>query len=66
MNEADLLEYILRRYDVRVRVTTFEEPMLETMQLMRSTDVLLGNHGAGWTNALFVNQASRFFSSFTV
>jgi hypothetical protein len=54
VNEADILEWILSRYDVTVRVTTFEEPFLETMDLMNSTDILIGMHGAGWTNGLFL------------
>jgi capsular polysaccharide biosynthesis protein len=54
LNEADILEYILSRYNVTVRITTFEEPMLEVIQLMGSTDVLIGMHGAGWTNAIFL------------
>ena len=28
--------------------------MYEMMELMNSTDVLIGVHGAGWTNALFL------------
>jgi hypothetical protein len=54
INEADVLEYILARYNVTVRITTFKEPMLEIMRLMNSTDLLIGMHGAGWTNALFL------------
>lgn len=58
MNEGDILEYLLTRYNVTVRVTTFEEPFLEMVDLMNSTDVLLGMHGAGWTNALFLKQGA--------
>jgi hypothetical protein len=54
VNEADILEWILSRYDVTVRVTTFDEPFLEMMDLMNSTDILMGMHGAGWTNGLFL------------
>ena len=64
MNEADILEYILSRYNVTVRVTAFEEPLLETMQLMNSTDVLLGMHGAGWTNALFLKPGAAAIQLF--
>lgn len=41
-----------------VRVTTFEEPFLEMVDLMNSTDVILGMHGAGWTNGLFLKQGA--------
>jgi hypothetical protein len=54
VNEADILEWILSRYDVIVKVTTFEEPFLEMMDLMNSTDIMMGMHGAGWTNGLFL------------
>jgi hypothetical protein len=57
-NEADILTYILLRYNVTVRVTTFNEPLMETMDLMNSTDVLIGMHGAGWTNALFLKRGA--------
>ena len=29
LNEQDILEYILSRYNVTLRVTTLEEPLLE-------------------------------------
>ena len=54
LNEADVLEYLLSRYNVTVRVTAFSEPLLEVLNLMNSTDVLIGMHGAGWTNGLFL------------
>ena len=54
LNEADILEYILSVYsNVTLRVTSFEEPLMEVMQLLSSTDVLIGMHGQGWTNAVF-------------
>ena len=41
-----------------VRVTTFGEPRLEAMELMGHTDVLIGMHGAGWTNAIFLKRGA--------
>jgi Glycosyltransferase 61 len=58
LNAHDILTYILSRYNVTVRVTTFEEPSLEAMELMASTDVLIGMHGAGWTNSLFIKRGA--------
>jgi len=58
VNEADILTYLLLRYNVTVRVTSFNEPLMETMDLMNSTDILLGMHGAGWTNALFLKRGA--------
>ena len=58
INEADILEYLLSRYDITVRVTTFQEPFLEIMDLMNKTDVLMGVHGAGWTNAIFLKHGA--------
>ncbi|KAL4518915.1 hypothetical protein Ndes2437B_g04802 [Nannochloris sp. 'desiccata'] len=58
VNEADILTYLLLRYNVTVRVTTFSEPLMETMDLMNSTDILLGMHGAGWTNAIFLKRGA--------
>lgn len=64
LNEADILEYILSRYNVTVRVTSFEEPLVEIIHLMDSTDVLLGMHGAGWTNALFLKPGAAVIQFF--
>jgi hypothetical protein len=58
VNEKDILEYILSNYDVTLRVTTFQEPLLQVMELLSHTDVLLGMHGAGWTNALFMKRGA--------
>jgi Glycosyltransferase 61 len=58
VNEADILTYLLLRYNVTVRVTTFNEPLMETMNLMNSTDILIGMHGAGWTNAIFLKKGA--------
>ncbi len=58
LNAHDILRYILLRYNVTVHVTTFEEPSLEAMELMSSTDVLIGMHGAGWTNSLFIKRGA--------
>jgi hypothetical protein len=46
LNEIDILRYVLSKYDVVLKVTTFQEPLLETMDLLSSSDVLLGMHGA--------------------
>lgn len=51
-----MLQYILMRYNVTLRMTTFEEPLPEVIKTMADTDVLIGMHGAGWTNALFLKQ----------
>ena len=58
VNEKDILEYILSKYDVTLRVTTFQEPLLEVMELLAHSDVLFGMHGAGWTNALFMKRGA--------
>lgn len=58
LNEVDILRYVLRSYNVTLRVTTFQEPLLEVMELMAHTDVLVGMHGAGWTNALFIKDGA--------
>jgi hypothetical protein len=38
-----------------------QEPLLEVMELMGHTDVLLGMHGAAWTNALFLKRVRPGF-----
>ena len=43
-----------RRYDVDLVLTNFDESLWETMQLMQSTDLFMGMHGAGFTNTLFL------------
>jgi hypothetical protein len=58
VNEVDILRYILSNYKVMLRVTTFQEPLLEVMELLSSSDVLFGMHGAGWTNALFMKRGA--------
>ncbi|GAB4816509.1 hypothetical protein N2152v2_003555 [Parachlorella kessleri] len=58
LNDHDILRYVLERYNVTLRVTTFEEPLLEVLNLMQHTDVLIGMHGAGWTNALFIKHGA--------
>lgn len=64
LNEADILGYILTKYNVTVKVTTFEEPLLEVMETLGSADVLFGMHGAGWTNALFVKRGATAMQMF--
>jgi hypothetical protein len=58
LNEADILHYLLARYNVTLRVTTFEEPLLVVMDTLSRTDVLFGMHGAGWTNGLFIKHGA--------
>lgn len=58
LNARDVLSYVLLRYNVTVKVTTFEEPVLDIIDLMNTTDVLLGMHGAGWTNAIFLKRGA--------
>jgi hypothetical protein len=58
LNAHDIVTYILSRYNVTLHVTTFEEPSLEAMELMAQTDVLVGMHGAGWTNGLFIKRGA--------
>ena len=56
LNAPDIIEYILRRYNVTVRLTTFVDPLLQMFDVMNTTDVLIGMHGAGWTNGMFLKQ----------
>lgn len=58
LNEHDILRYILANYNVTLRVTTFEEPLLEAMELLQHSDVVIGMHGAGWTNGMFVKHGA--------
>ena len=64
LNEQDILEYILSRYNVTLHVTTFQEPLLEVMQLFARTDVLIGMHGAGWTNGIFIKHGATCLQMF--
>ena len=58
LNEGDILAYVLARYNVTLRVTTFEEPLHLVMDSLSTTDVMFGMHGAGWTNGLFVKRGA--------
>lgn len=58
LNAHDLLAYLLLRYNVTVRVTNFEEPVLQVAEMMGSADIVIGMHGAGWTNALFMKRGA--------
>ena len=64
LNEADILAYVLSRYNVTIKVTTFEEPLLEVMETLGSADVVFGMHGAGWTNALFIKRGATTMQMF--
>lgn len=35
-----------------------QEPLLQAMELLQHTDVLLGMHGAGWTNGMFIKHGA--------
>ena len=56
MNEAQIVAYILARWDVEFTSTRFDMHISDSMDLMRHTDVFIGMHGAGWTNSLFLSQ----------
>lgn len=54
LNEHDILAYILSRYNVTAKVITFDEPMLTAIRTVAHSDVIIGMHGAAWTNMFFV------------
>lgn len=58
LNTHDILSYILLRYNVTLRVTTLQESVPEVMDALSHTDVVIGMHGAGWTNALFIKRGA--------
>lgn len=58
LNEAQIMAYITARWDVDVVTTTFNGTLYDSMDLMQHTDIFLGMHGAGWTNALFLSKVS--------
>ena len=58
LNTHDILSYILTRYNVTLRVTSLQEPLPEVVDLMSSSDVVIGMHGAGWTNGLFLKRGA--------
>jgi hypothetical protein len=64
LNEGDILAYILARYNVTLRVTTFEEPLHVVMDSLSTTDVMFGMHGAGWTNGLFIKRGATTMQMF--
>ena len=64
LNEGDILAYVLARYNVTLRVTTFEEPLHFVMESLGSTDVMFGMHGAGWTNGLFIKRGATTLQMF--
>lgn len=35
-----------------------QEPLLEAMELLQHSDVVIGMHGAGWTNGMFVKHGA--------
>lgn len=58
LNTHDVLSYILMRYNVTLRVTSLQEPLPEVVDLMSTSDVVIGMHGAGWTNGLFLKRGA--------
>jgi len=64
LNEGDILAYVLARYNVTLRVTTFEEPLHLVMDSLSTTDVMFGMHGAGWTNGLFLKRGATTMQMF--
>ena len=56
LNEAQIMAYIAARWEVETAITKFDGALFDTMDLMRRTDLFLGMHGAGWTNALFLSK----------
>ena len=45
-----------QRYDVDLVTTSFHMPLWEALALVRSSDVVLGMHGAGLTNLLAIHK----------
>lgn len=64
LNEGDILAYILARYNVTLRVTTFEEPLHMVLKSLGTTDIMFGMHGAGWTNGLFIKRGATTMQMF--
>lgn len=56
LNEEDIVRYILSRYNVTLKVTTFQETLGQIITLMNETDVLIGMSGPEWVNALFIKK----------
>jgi hypothetical protein len=52
-----------RDYDVDVVVTRFNVGLWEALALVRSSDVMIGVHGAALTNALALRPVSLTFPS---
>ena len=50
---------IRQRFDVEVVTTSFQMPLWEALALVRSTDLFLGMHGAGFANLLGMHKVSR-------
>jgi len=59
INEAAILKYLISNYNVLLKVTTFQEPLGDVMDILSTSDVIFGMHGAGWTNLLFVVAFTR-------
>lgn len=54
LNEPDLVAFIEAHWPVNVVTTNFNVSMWDAIELMQRTDVLIGVHGAGLTNSLFM------------
>jgi hypothetical protein len=52
-----------RHYDVDVVVTSFDVPLWEALALVRSSNVMIGMHGAALTNALALRPVSLPFAT---
>ena len=46
------------RFDVELVKTSFEGAFWESLALVRSSDIILGMHGAGFTNLLGIHKVS--------
>lgn len=58
LNTHDVVWYLLSRYNVTLRVTSLQEPLPDVVDLMSTSDVVIGMHGAGWTNGLFLKRGA--------
>jgi Glycosyltransferase 61 len=54
VNADDIVAHIHKAFRVHVEVVQFNTTAHETIDLMQRTAVLIGNHGAGLTNVLFM------------
>ena len=62
LNEPELVAYIDATWQADIIITRFDGHLWESMELMRRADVLLGMHGAGMTNVMFMPQVRASIS----